>query len=148
MKKDAWIIIANSSLARIFNVESSHSVHEIDTLCHPASRLKGCDLVTDRPGRTFESSNIARHAKEPRMSPQQNEFDHFAEQVAHYLEAAFNENKFKTLYLCAGPHFLGLLRQHLKDHILHAIIEEQAKDLTALSEREIADHFIAHLNAK
>lgn len=148
MKKDAWIVIANSSIARIFKAESIHSFVEVDTLCHTASRLKGVDLISDRPGRTKESSTTARHATEPHLSPKENEFDHFALELAQFLETGLKSNKFKSLYISASPHFLGLLKGHLKNSVSSLVEEYISKDLTALKNHEINDCFVDYLIAK
>lgn len=148
MKKDAWIIIANSSVARIFKAESNSSLHEIETLCHPESRLKGTELTSDKAGRCIERGSVGRTCTEPHINPKQNEFEHFAEQVAKYLEHAHSQNKFKALYIGASPHFLGLLRQHLKDPVTQTVAAEIHKDWTSLTESELKEHLSDFLASK
>lgn len=68
MKKEVWVIVANSTYAKIYKAESNKSLKEISRFEHPASRLHEQDLVSSKPGRTFESVGPARHAVEPKTS--------------------------------------------------------------------------------
>ncbi|MBA3603708.1 MAG: host attachment protein [Parachlamydiaceae bacterium] len=43
-----WIVVANSATARVFELEKSGNIKEIETLVHAQSRLHGRDLTTDR----------------------------------------------------------------------------------------------------
>src|SRR4051794_21082580 len=117
MKKDSWLLVANSSIARIFKIEKRHELTEIKVLEHPESRLRNLDLVSDKPGRDFESAGAGRHALEPKVLPKRQEFAVFAKSLADYLETARNQGEFETLYVAASPALLGLLRQSLHPNI-------------------------------
>src|SRR5215471_13213266 len=78
MKKDTWLIVANSSLARIYKIEKRSELKELKVLEHPESRLHNLDLVSDKPGRDFESAGIGKHALEPKTLPKKQEFITFA----------------------------------------------------------------------
>ena len=53
----AWIVVADSARARIFEADShSGSCSEVADLTHPASRAHERDLASDRPGRAFDRS--------------------------------------------------------------------------------------------
>ena len=58
-----WILIADGSRAKVFKVAGKGKIEEKDEMAaaHPPTR----DLVSDRPGRTFDSLGDGRHAKEP-----------------------------------------------------------------------------------
>ncbi|MES9844878.1 MAG: host attachment protein, partial [Candidatus Sedimenticola sp. 6PFRAG5] len=48
----AWIVVADTSRARIFSADKpASSLVEIQTLAHPESRLHEGDLVSDKAGR-------------------------------------------------------------------------------------------------
>src|SRR5271170_8124938 len=111
MKKDSWLIVANSSLARIFKLVTRQELKELKVIEHPESRLHNIDLVSDRPGRDLELGGTRRHALEPKVMPKRQEFIVFAKQLADYLENARNNGEFDTLYIAASPALLGLLRQ-------------------------------------
>ena len=141
MKKNSWLIVANSSLARIFKIQNLQSLVEIETLQHPESRLHNMDLVSDKPGRGFESVGTQRHGLETGTTPKQDEFLVFARHLANYLKSAHQAGSYETLYIAAGPTLLGLLRQTLDSSVTKAIHGELDKDMTHLK----TDEMIAHL---
>lgn len=140
MKKENWLVVANSSLARIFKIEKKDKLTEIKVLEHPESRLHNMDLVSDKPGRDFESSGARRHALEPKVLPKRHEFAVFAKSIADYLETAYNEGEFASLYIAANPSQLGLLRQSLHPNVSKCVKEEVDKDLTQMKPDEISSH--------
>jgi protein required for attachment to host cells len=140
MKKDTWVVVANSSQARIFRAENNQLLQEIEILEHPESREKESELVTSRPGRSFDRVGTGRHAIEPKTSPKLQEFVNFARFLSNHLEEARLQGKFGRLYLAAGPSFLGLLRQSIEPSILQLIAEEVDKDITHLNEAEIREY--------
>ncbi len=140
MKKDTWLIVANSSLARIFKIENRHSLIELAVLEHPESRLHTRDLVSDKPGRDFERIGPARHSIESQTSPKQQEFNYFAKQLAKYLEEALAKGEFNRLYLAASPGLLGILRQILHPSLTKLLSGEINKDVTHLKPQEIMTH--------
>lgn len=140
MKKDSWLLVANSSLARIFKFEKRNELKELKVFEHPESRLHNRDLVSDRPGRDFESMGTVRHALEPKTSPKQVEFIQFAKQLADYLEQACKQGEFETLYIVASPSLLGLLRQSFHPNTIKTIKGEENKDITQIKTSEIPSH--------
>lgn len=140
MKKDRWLVVANSSLARIFKIEKQHELKELKILEHPESRLHNLDLVSDKPGRDFESTGIRRHALEPKVLPKRQEFAVFAKSIANYLEHAHKQGEFESLYVAASPSLLGLLRQALHPNTAKLIKGEVDKDMTQMKPQEISSH--------
>ena len=141
MKKENWLIVANSSLARIFKINNGRELAEVIILEHPESRLHNLDLVSDKPGRNYESAGVSRHAYEPKVLPKRHEFAVFAKTIADYLSIHYNDEVFDSLYIAANPALLGLLRQELHANIARAIKEEIDKDLTHVKTEEILSHF-------
>lgn len=143
MKKNDWLVVADASVARIFNYENSHSMIEISTLTHPASRLKNSDLVSDRLGREFQSmGGGSRSAMDPKTFPKDHEFEIFAKEITQFLLQAHNQRQFDGLYIIAGPEFLGLLRAELSPELKKILIGELNKTLTELSPKEILEHLL------
>ena len=141
MKKETWLIVANSTIARIFKVQKKESLVEIETLVHPESRLHNRDLVSDnRAGRTFDSMGPGRHALEPTILPKQQESIEFAKDIAHYLEKSRVNGDFDKLYLAASPTQLGLLRQNIHPATMKLINGEVNKDMTHMKVEEIINH--------
>lgn len=141
MKKNAWIVIANSSLARIFEVENHTNLKELNQLIHPASRQHAKDLVSDRPGRSFESVGTARHSMEPKSHPHDQEIVEFAKKLCAHLDAARTHGSINRIYIAANPHFLGLIRKHLPAQTAQLIAAEVDKDITTLKPQEILEYF-------
>lgn len=140
MKKDIWIIVANSSHAKIFKVERNKELIEVEDLIHVQSRQKDSELVTSKPGRQFDSLGMGRHAYQQKTSPKLQEFETFARQIANHLDIAREKGLFNKLYLAANPSFLGILRPLLSNLTEELIAGEVAKDMTQLKMQEIRDH--------
>jgi protein required for attachment to host cells len=140
MKKDTWIVVANSSFARIFKAENNKLLTELEVLEHPESRQHPRDLVTSKPGRTFDRVGTGRHAMEPETSPKEQEFIIFARQLTANLDAARSDGRFGKLYLIASPVFLGILRQTLSTPTSQLIAGEISKDITHLDKDQIREH--------
>jgi len=140
MAHGTWLVTANSSIARIYKIQGGFSLQEIKVLEHPESRLKSGDLVSDKPGRDFESMGTTRHRMEPPMSPKQQEFMIFAKQISEYINSEAQKGGFKKLYLCASPNLLGLIRQHLSGSTMKLIAGEVDKDMTHIRPEEIISH--------
>lgn len=140
MKKNSWLLIANSSLARVFKIEKKRELKEIKVLDHPESRLHNLDIVSDKPGRDFESLGAGRHSFEAKTLPKRQEWLTFAKLIADYLEDAHNRGEFEELYVAAAPSLLGLLRQSLHPNTAKLIKEEIDKDITQLKIQEIPSH--------
>ena len=141
MKKETnWLLVANSSLARLYDLDNKHQVTEIKVFEHPESRLLNQDLVSDKPGRDFESMGTTRHMIEPKISPKKHEFTVFAQELANFLEKERNQGAFHSLYIAASPALLGLLRQSFNPNTAKLIKGEIDKDITHLKTHEIASH--------
>ena len=134
-----WVLVANGSLARIFS-SSKDGLAQIEVLTHPQTRLHGHDLVTDAPGLSYASSGSGRHAMEPKISPQKNEAEHFAKEVAHHLDLEHRKGHFHHLHIIASPAFLGLLRHNLSHETQNTVLQEIHKDLTEESPLQIRSY--------
>lgn len=137
MKKENWLLVANSSIAHLFKIETIKEFKEIKVMEHPESRLHNIDLVSDKPGTDFESVGTARHALEPKTLPKDQEFNLFAKSIAEHLEQAFNNQEFESLYIAASPSMLGLLRQTLHSNVIKSIKGEVDKDFTQMKSHEL-----------
>jgi protein required for attachment to host cells len=140
MKKEIWIVAANSAYAKIYKAENNHKLVEVAALSHPESRLHDRDLVSSRPGITNSSLGARRSSMEPQTTPKEQEIALFAKQICQYLDTANHQTNLNRIYLTASPAFLGILRQHLSASINHLIAGEVDRDLTHLSPEEIRGH--------
>ena len=126
MKKEIWIIVANSTHARLFTVDGA-TLKEHDALVHPECRMHEKDLVSDRPGVGIEM----------KTSPKKNEMILFARQIADLIEKARNDGKLDRLFLTASPELLGLLRGEFSPQTADLIAFQGDKDLTHCKPKEV-----------
>lgn len=137
MKKDTWLVVANSSSAKIYKVGHKQTLVELEVFDHPESRLHNRDLVSDRPGRDFESMGNTRHAMEPRVWPQQQQVINFAKQLADHLEQALHKGEYEKIYIAATPTMLGQLRGSFHPNTTKHVAGEVDKDMTHMTPDEI-----------
>lgn len=145
-KKD-WVVIANSSYVEFFELDG-RKIIKIETIEYPKGRLKGSEIVSDRPGRGFESSGSGtRHALTSQVDPHQHEQQVFAHKIAQLLKKAKDTNKYERLHLIAPPVFLGILRDVLQENVIKSIHQEINKDISpSLSENERIECILKYLN--
>lgn len=139
-----WIVVANSSHAKIFRLAQKFpKIEELTTIDHPASRLHDQDLEGRKPGRNFQSGGTTRHAYQPETDPKEVEIEKFAKSLSDYIYAAHQKGEFARLYIMANPSFLGLLRQYINPVTQKVIVAELAKDMTEHPTAEIEQHLSA-----
>ncbi|MCK4704818.1 MAG: host attachment protein [Gammaproteobacteria bacterium] len=136
-----WLVVADSSRARVFTMESRRSpIHEIESIVHEQSRLHERDMTSDLPGRANGRMGAGGHAYQDEISPKAQESINFAREVANELDEARKSNKFKQLVLVAAPAFLGDLRHQLNAQTQKLVCFELAKNLSQLEAVDIRKH--------
>ena len=134
-----WILIADGARARVVaNFGPGKGTHEVEGMSLRASHPDAKELLDDRPGRSFNSTNPTRHAMERTSDPKRQIEREFASMLAETIAA--NENEFDRLILVAAPTALGDLRHALPDRILGRVTHELAKDLTHVPDTKLAQH--------
>jgi protein required for attachment to host cells len=135
-----WIVVAESSRARIFALHGlTTPLQELEDMVNPAARTAEHELVSDRPGRTMDSTG-RRHAKQSPVSPREQVALGFARQLAEHLEQGRTHGKFDCLILAAAPEFLGLLRKNLTEATRQKIRKEIHKNLVREDEKAIREY--------
>ncbi|NDP38972.1 MAG: host attachment protein [Rhodoferax sp.] len=133
-----WILAANSGNATLFSADSPTApLTELATFDNPDARAKQMDLVSDRPGRSFDSHGEGRHAMEVEVDPKKQEQIRFAKLIADRLEQGRVDNAFGRLVLVVAPMFLGLLRANFGAPLSALVSMELDKDYTALRPEEL-----------
>jgi protein required for attachment to host cells len=137
--KTSWIVVAEKSRARILLQTSRiEPLMEVENIDHPHSRSKESELVTDAPGRAYDSAGQGRHAMEQKTSVRDAEAALFARQIADRLEQGARDQQFQSLYLAAPPEFLGLLRKAMSNTSVDKLVQNSvAKNLIAATDSEI-----------
>jgi len=136
-----WVVVAESSRARIFEMDGLQSpLRELDDLVNPDARAHERDLISDRQGRTFDSRGQGRHAKQPAASQKEHRSASFARELAVRMEKGRVLGEFENLIIIAAPEFLGTLRKCLSEATKQQIKREIHKNIVRESEVTIRDY--------
>lgn len=141
-----WVLIANSGSAEIYAVQGK-GISLVQRLDNPDGRLKSGEILTDRPGRSFEGRGRggagiggSRHALGSEVDAHMHEQQIFAHKLSDILKKEKALNKFDRLDIIAPPQFLGELRNVLHDNVKKCVHKEINKEIpSALSEKERID---------
>lgn len=140
-RKKTWILVADGARARIFANEGGGSgLASVREFEWPPARKPTRELGVEKPGRTFESADAARHAMEPRVDWQEFEKQRFARRIARLLARAGDDRRFDALVLVAPPKVLGEFRNALDKATRARVSAEIPKDLTRLAAHELPRH--------
>ena len=130
------LVVANSSLCRLLRGDGdSPAVIPVKVLKHPASRLPGRLLSTDRPGHEAVDRSSGGNRYEPRSDVRRQEHASFAHEIAEELLTRAAE--YDELWLLASNPFLGELKSALHDPVAGRVRQTFAIDLTSLGLEEI-----------
>ena len=132
-----WIIVANSSFARIFSMNTFHSLNLIKELNHPDSRKKDTELMSGSLGRYKVRGGAGGGNFSSKTDPKKGEAEHFAKEIADVLEHGRTTHNFDSIILVTPPGFQGLLNKHLNPHVLAKVRKVIGKDYPHMKEREL-----------
>jgi len=136
-----WFLIADGTRARIaFNDGPGRGIKPVLDQEFQGRNLASRDIVSDKPGRTFNSAGEGRHAMERPSDPRELEKRNFARGLAQRLDEAAHRGDFDRLVLVAPPKVLGHLRALLSAKTRAKVTQEIHKDLTQITLREFEDH--------
>jgi len=141
MSKTTWILVANSSHARILcNVGPKKGLKLVKELEHPESREKRLDLVSDRPGQNSGGAGNGRGAFISQTDPSKHEAENFAAEVAKELEHGRVTQGYARLILVASNPFIGVLNNRLGGHVKAMVSDTIEKDYTRASDKDLSRH--------
>jgi protein required for attachment to host cells len=141
-----WIVVANAARARLCEFDPRDaSLSELADFTHPASRQKGSDLATDRPGRAQKGEAGLRTSFEPHTELHHKERQQFAHQLAQHLDLAVADGRCPKIALVASNPFLGELKAQLGGPAAKAVVATAATDLTHCALPELAQRVRALL---
>jgi protein required for attachment to host cells len=137
-----WIVAADSSRARIFEVHGIHDpLREIEDFENPAGRLQDHELGSDARGHTSaKGGHEQAHAPQPRVDEVEHQTQLFSKRVSEYLDQARIEHRYDKLCLIAFPKFLGLMRRDLSKDTQQLVEDEVPKDISKLEARDIEEY--------
>lgn len=134
-----WVVVASAERADIYSRQKRYSQLEpVQRFDEPRARLKEQDLVSDTPGRAFDSGGQGRHAMEPDHSGKDHLRESFVQRIVENLESARGANRFQQLIIVAAPAMLGALRAQLSGATQQRVVAEVDKHMTGREPAEIA----------
>lgn len=136
--KTTWVLIADGSRARILSTEGrldelAPVEDQVFRNAHPRLR----DILSDRPGRTFDSVGQGRHAMAYSSDARREDERNFAAKLNEVLEDALRRDEYGRLVVVAAPKMLGDLRAAFSDAVRKSVSAELDKDLTHVQNSEI-----------
>jgi len=148
MKKTVtYILVADGARARLYvNQGVGKGMQPVSGATHKADlHHHDRDILSDKPGRAYNSVGQGRSAMEPQTEWHRFEKHKFAREMAKVLDAAAANKVFDRLVLVAPPATLGDLRMELGEATRRMVTAELAKDLTRHAEQELPQHLGAVL---
>lgn len=137
--KKRWVLVADGTRARIFS-KGFNTLHNVMGQDFISDNLKDREMLSDKPGRSYESANPTRHAYEPRTDWHEHHKQLFAKELCSILEKACENADFDELIIISPPKMLGDIRGNLGKRILPKITAEIPKDISKLSERDLLEY--------
>jgi protein required for attachment to host cells len=136
-----WVVVAESSRAKIFEVETNKSdktLKEINGFTHSTSRSHKSQLTgsQQKEGRqSMLTSTDDTHGDNDRTV--------FARSLGQHLNSARNKGEFKKLILMSPPKFLGDLRKNLGHETNKFVVSTIDKNLVRHNVKDIQAHLPA-----
>ena len=136
-----WVLVADGAKARILvNGQAGRGLTELPEGQFDGPNRRAQDVVADRPGRSFDSQGLGgRHAMEPTMPQYDQDRQHFARELAAWLDDPDRRQSFDRLAIVAAPRMLGELRAELSEALRDKLVCELDKDLTKATPAAIAE---------
>ena len=139
-KRKLCFVIADGGHARFVRPAPDNALHTFEAVDSTTVHKKDHDLVSDRPGRSFESGTTGRHAYSPRTDPHDLAKDRFAQSVARRINEDAAADVFNELVLVAPAHVLSELTDALELPGTVKLLGNLAKDLVKTPDHELWPH--------
>jgi len=143
-----WILVSNANDSKVFTTNMhigkiGADLEFVEELQHPQSKLQRQDLSVNQPGH-YKVHGGGAHGTtgstyEQDTDPKDTEKDHFAKEIAAFLAAAKDANKYEQLILVIPAHFHGVLDTHLHKSVKESISKIIHKDWTSSTTSDLAN---------
>ena len=138
--KNVCFVIADGGHARFVKLSEAKALHSVQAIDSAAAHKRTRDLVSDRPGRSFESSSPTRHGYTPRHDPHEQERHRFGHLIGTLLCDGFVPGGFDALVLVAPADVLKDISGAL-DTATHARVAGTLnKDLIKVPDHDLQPH--------
>jgi protein required for attachment to host cells len=139
-RQNLCFAIADGGHARFVWPAANYALHTREAVDSISATKQDSDLVSDRPGRGFESASPARHAYMPKSDPQALEKVRFAQSIGEKLSALSADGAFAELVLVAPSGVLADIGKGLDKATTTKVIGTLAKDLVGVPDHELQPH--------
>jgi len=133
-----WVVVAESSRAKIFEVEKNESVKSLKALkgfTHSFSSNHKQQLSPNKQKESRHSLLTSSHD-----THKAHEREEFARTLGEHLNSARNKGQFTKLILMSSPKFLGDLRKNLGCKTNKHVVSEIDKNLVKHTVKDIEAH--------
>ena len=128
--KMIWILVANQAEARIYSSDQlPGNLLLVDVLANKEGTAHPGDLISDVPGRAFDSTGSGRHAMEPNTGVKEEQRRRFVKEMVGRLQTGHTKEGVDQLVLLAAPAVLGVIRKTLTADLAKIVIKEIPKDV-------------------
>ncbi|MBI5447200.1 MAG: host attachment protein [Gammaproteobacteria bacterium] len=140
------VLVANSSQAQFIHYhglhplvegEREHPLEVVAVFSHDESRMKGSDLVSDKPGHYCASGDSRGAYDNNNQDPKKVTKEEFAAELAKKLNDYHQHHHFDKFLIVAPDHFYGLIKKHLSKETEALIYGSLQKDYTHYKEKEL-----------
>jgi protein required for attachment to host cells len=139
--KNLCFVIADGGHARFARPAPDNALHTFEAVDSATVHKHDRDLVSDRPGRAFESgASAARHAYVPRTDPHELAKQQFAELIAERINAESAADVFHELVVVAPASILAEITAALDAPTRAKLVGSLAKDLVKTPDHELQPH--------
>jgi protein required for attachment to host cells len=138
-----WVIVADSSRARLFELGPHNGLSELQDFSKPEGREKNSELHSDVDGhfggamRTGTQAGTQAHTSEPQRMPAAQANDMFARQLANLLRQGLHQQRYSSLLLVAAPKFLGQLRPCLDTQVEKCITHGLPNNIASMPVQQL-----------
>ncbi|MSO65952.1 MAG: host attachment protein [Alphaproteobacteria bacterium] len=140
-KTVTWVVVADTASAAVYaNAGKGEGLQDVHAFATGEANATRQNIVSDRPGRTYNMLGSARRGMEPHTDPKDVARGVFLRKAVDYLHDADHRRQFDALVLVAPPRALGRLRKLLPAHLAERLKAEVKKDLTQESIPKLVGH--------
>jgi protein required for attachment to host cells len=141
--KRTWILVANQAEAQIYSSDRlPGNLLLVEVLKNSEGTTHPRDLVSDAPGRAFDSIGSGRHAMEPNTGVKEEQRRRFVKEIVERLQTTQLKGGFDKLVLLAAPAVLGVIRKTLPPDLTKIVIKEIPKDVIGQSVDKIQSQLV------
>jgi Protein required for attachment to host cells len=157
-KAKSWVVYMNRAQARVYEWHfEENNFKLIHSWEFPQGRMKGSDLISDQPGRVFDSRTSSkgghqtaspRHSYSQRENPQTRVAKTSVRTVSEWVETNKTKNGIDKLFCVASPKLMGLFHAQLEKRYRDQIERTWERDFGWMDEAQLQKRLFAWVTGK